>query len=126
MGLTSYAGKHPLQSDVSIAKNYLTETELKKLNTLVSAYFEAAEFRAQNHEPTYMTDWLAHLDRLIVAMDASTLAGAGSVSHTQAVAKAKDEYEKFRAQLDEVPSDVEQSYLDTVKRAQRLIEGKQK
>ncbi|HZW45829.1 MAG TPA: virulence RhuM family protein, partial [Dermatophilaceae bacterium] len=63
MGLTSFAGERPRKTEVIIAKNYLSETELKKLNTLVSAYFDAAEFRAQNHEPTYMRDWLAHLDR---------------------------------------------------------------
>lgn len=125
MGLTSFAGDRPRKSDVSVAKNYLDESELKKLNTLVSAYFDAAEFRAQNHEPTYMKDWLAHLDRLITAMDAPTLTGAGSVSHKQAVAKAEGEYEKYRTQLDAVPSEVEAQYLETVKRTQREIEGKQ-
>ena len=124
MGLTSFAGERPRKTEVIIAKNYLSETELKKLNTLVSAYFDAAEFRAQNHEPTYMRDWLSHLDRLITAMDAPTLTDAGSVSHQQAVAKAEGEYEKYRAQLDAAPSDVEQAYLDSVKRAQREIEGK--
>lgn len=59
MGPTSFAGVRPRKSDISVAKNYLDETELKKLNALVSAYFDAAEFRAQNHEPTYMKDWLA-------------------------------------------------------------------
>lgn len=124
MGLTSFAGQRPIKAEVTIAKNYLSENELKKLNTLVSAYFDAAEFRAQNHEPTYMRDWLAHLDRLITAMEAPTLQGAGSVSHKQAVAKAEGEYEKYRAQLDAEPSDVEAAYLESVKRAQREIEGK--
>lgn len=124
MGLTSFAGQRPIKAEVTIAKNYLSENELKKLNTLVSAYFDAAEFRAQNHEPTYMSDWLAHLDRLIAAMEAPTLQGAGSVSHKQAVAKAEGEYEKYRAQLDAAPSDVEAAYLESVKRAQREIEGK--
>lgn len=125
MGLTSFAGQRPIKAEVTIAKNYLSENELKKLNTLVSAYFDAAEFRAQNHEPTYMRDWLAHLDRLITAMEAPTLQGAGSVSHKQAVAKAEGEYEKYRAQLDAAPSDVEAAYLESVKRTQREIEGKQ-
>lgn len=125
MGLTSYAGERPTKSDVSTAKNYLDETELKKLNTLVSAYFDAAEFRAQNREPTYMKDWLSHLDRLITAMDAPTLSGAGTVSHKQAVEKAEGEYDKFRAQLDAAPSRVAQQYLDSVKRTQRKLEGKQ-
>lgn len=125
MGLTSFAGERTRKADVTIAKNYLSETELTKLNTLVSAYFDAAEFRAQNHEPTYMRDWLAHLDRLITAMEAPTLTGAGSVSHQQAVVKAEGEYEKYRAQLDVAPSDVEAAYLESVKRTQREIEGKE-
>jgi len=125
MGLTSFAGKSPRKADVSVAKNYLGDSELKKLNTLVSAYFDAAEFRAQDHEPTYMKDWLAQLDRLIVAVDAPALKNAGEVSHKQAVAKAAGEYEKYRARRDATPSDVEQAYLDTVKRTQRQIEGKQ-
>lgn len=124
MGLTSFAGERPLKAEVAVAKNYLSEDELKKLNALVSAYFDAAEFRAQNHEPTYMRNWLAHLDRLITAMEAPTLTGAGSVSHKQAVAKAEGEYEKFRAQLDAVPNEVEAAYLESVKRTQREIEGK--
>jgi len=124
MGLTSFAGQRPVKAEVTIAKNYLSENELKKLNTLVSAYFDAAEFRAQNREPTYMRDWIAHLDRLIAAMEAPTLQGAGSVSHKQAAAKAAGEYEKYRAQLDAAPSDVEAAYLESVKRAQREIEGK--
>lgn len=125
MGLTSFVGERTRRAEVTIAKNYLCEAELKKLNTLVSAYFDAAEFRAQNRDPTYMRDWLAHLDRLITAMDAPTLTGAGSVSHKQAVAKAEGEYEKYRAHLDAAPSDVETAYLESVKRAQREIEGKQ-
>lgn len=125
MGLTSFAGIRPRKSDVSVAKNYLDETELKKLNTLVSAYFDAAEFRAQNHEPTYMKNWLAHLDRLIVAMDAQTLSGAGNVNHRQAVSHAENEYAKYRAQLDTAPNEIEETYLKNIKRAQREIEGKQ-
>ena len=108
-----------------IAKNYLDETELKRLNTLVSAYFDAAEFRAQNHELTYMRDWLAHLDRLIVAMEAKTLDGPGRVSHQQAVAKVKSEYAKYRARITAEPSDVEEAYLEAVKGLQREVEGKQ-
>ncbi|HMR50055.1 MAG TPA: virulence RhuM family protein [Arachnia sp.] len=124
MGLTTFAGQRPVKAEIGIAKNYLNENELKKLNTLVSAYFDAAEFRAQNHQPTYMRDWIAHLDRIINAMEAPTLKGAGSVSHRQAITKAESEYGKYRAQLDATPSDVEAAYLETVKRAQREIEGK--
>jgi len=126
MGLLSFSGSKPTKAEIVIAKNYLDEKELKRLNTLVSAYFDAAEFRALNHEPTYMKDWLAHLDRLIVAMEAKTLDGAGSVSHPQAIKKAEAEYAKYRAQLAIEPSDVEKAYLENVKAAHRKIEGKKK
>lgn len=125
MGLTSFVGDHPRKAEVTVAKNYLSESELKKLNVLVSAYFDAAEFRAQSHEPTHMRDWLTHLDRLISAMDAPTLNSAGSVSHKQAAAEAEAEYKKYRAVLNAEPSDVEKAYLESVKRAQREIEVKQ-
>lgn len=124
MGLTTFAGARPVKAEVSIAKNYLDEGELKKLNTLVSAYFDAAEFRAQNHEPTYMADWLRHLDRLLVAMDAPVLEGAGSVSHESAKAYAEGEYATYRATLSTQPTDVEAAYLETIRGAQRDLEGK--
>ena len=124
MGLTTFAGVHPRKAEVTVAKNYLTEPELRRLNTLVSAYFDAAEFRAQAHQPTYMADWLAHLDRLIVAMDAPVLSGPGTVSHKRAVDKAEGEYARYRAALDETPSEVEAAYLESIKRTQRQIERK--
>lgn len=125
MGLLSFAGAQPTKDEAAVAKNYLDVSELKRLNTLVSAYFDAAEFRAQQHQATRMNYWLSHLDRLIVAMEARTLDGGGSVSHLEATAKAELEYGKYRAQLAAEPSEVEVAYLDTVKRVQRKIEGKE-
>ena len=124
MGLLSFSGKQPTRAEVSNAKNYLGADELKRLNTLVSAYFDAAEFRALNHEPTYMKDWLAHLEQLIVAMGAKTLLGAGKISHQQALEKAEAEYAKYRVQLTEQPSEVETAYLEAVKAVQKKINGK--
>jgi len=125
MGLTSFVGEIPRKADVRVAKNYLDEDELKQLNTLVSAFFDVAEFRALNREATYMKDWLSRLDRLITVVDAPTLSGAGTISHNQAVEKAELEYDAFRTQRDAEPSAVEQQYLESVKRAQRTLEGKQ-
>lgn len=125
MGLTSFRGSRPSKSDVTVAKNYLNEFELKQLGTLVSAYFEAAEFRAQRHEPTYMKDWLAHLDKMLTAMDAPILEGTGSMSRSEADAKAIAEYDKYRAELDAEPSQVEKAYLANIKAEQKKLEGKQ-
>jgi hypothetical protein len=126
MGLLSFAGKHPIKSEITIAKNYLDANELKRLNTLVSAYFDAAEFRALQHEPTYMKDWIKHLDTLIVAMGAKALDGAGQVSHQAAQTHAEEQYTKYRAQLAEQPSDAETAYLKTIKDAQQKLEKNQK
>ena len=126
MGLLSFAGSQPTKAEVGNAKNYLDANELKRLNTLVSAYFDAAEFRAMNHEPTHMKDWLAHLEQLIAAMGGKALQGAGKVSHQDALAHAEAEYAKFRAQLNEQPSEVEAVFLETVKKMQKKIEGKKK
>jgi hypothetical protein len=126
MGLLSFSGNQPTKAEVAVAKNYLDAGELKRLNTLVSAYFDAAEFRAMNHEPTYMKDWLAHLEQLIVAMGGKTLQGAGSVSHQHALTHAEVEYAKYRNQLSEQPSEVEAAYLETVKMVQKKITGKEK
>ncbi|MEK7859458.1 MAG: RhuM family protein [Elusimicrobiota bacterium] len=126
MGLLSFSGDRPTKADIAIAKNYLDSGELKRLNALVSAYFDAAEFRAQNRESTHMKDWLAHLDRLVTALEAKTLSGSGKISHEAAIAKAEAEYEKYRAQIASEPSEVEAAYLDTLKRAQRKLEGKKK
>ncbi len=126
MGLLSFSGRQPTKMEVGNAKNYLDANELKRLNTLVSAYFDAAEFRAMNHEPTYMKDWLAHLEQLIAAMGGKALQGAGKVSHQQALAHAEAQYTKFRTQQAAQPSDVEAAFLETMKKAQKRIEDKKR
>ncbi len=124
MGLLSFSGQQPTKAEAAIAKNYLDADELQRLNTLVSAYFDAAEFRALNRKPTSMKDWLVHLEQLIAAMGGKALQGAGSVSHQQALDKADAEYAHYRAQLAEQPSEVESAYLETVKAVQKIITGK--
>jgi hypothetical protein len=126
MGLLTFSGSQPSKAEIAVAKNYLDEKELKRLNTLVSAYFDAAEFRAQDHQATYMKDWLAHLDRLILAMEAKSLHGTGNVSHEQAIAKAEEEYDKYRAQLSAAPSEAELDYLETLKSVQRKVQRRKK
>lgn len=87
-------------------------------------YFDAAEFRALNHEPTCMKDWLAHLGQLIAAMGGKALQGAGKVSHQQALTHAETEFERYRSQQDALPSEVETAYLETLKTVQKKVEGK--
>lgn len=126
MGLLSFSGKQPTKTEIGVAKNYLDESEIKRLNAVVSAYFDAAEFRAMNHDPTYMKNWLSHLQQLIEAMGGKSLDGAGNVSHRQAMDKATTEYSKYRAKLSGQPSEVETTYLETVKAAQKKITTREK
>lgn len=126
MGLTNFRGERITKAEVEIAKNYLSEDELKRLNTLVSAYFDAAEFRAQMHQPTYMTDWLGHLTTMIAAMGGTPLTGAGSVSHQQAMKRAHEEYQKYKVLMDAQPSPVERDYLKEITEMQKQIQAQPK
>ena len=77
------------QIDVVIAKNYLTEEELKVLNNLVSGYFDFAEIQAIRHKPMYMEDYIRQLDTILSSAGEKILVGSGTVSHNQAINKAK-------------------------------------
>ena len=112
MGLTSFKGDHPTLRDAQIAKNYLDENELKILNNLVSGYFDFAEIQAIKRRPMYMDDYVKQLDMILSSTGEALLSGPGSVSHQQAMEKAREEYRKF--QVREL-SPVERAYLDTIK-----------
>ena len=123
MGLLSFAGKEVQKKDISIAKNYLSEKELKVLNNIVSAYFDLAEVKAMNEEQMSMNDWLLQFDKLITAFDQKVLTTPGKVSHDKALAKAEKEYRKYQVKT---LSPVEEAYLDTIKTVQKKIEKKAK
>ena len=122
MGLTSFSGDFPAKKDIGIAKNYLQADELKLLNNLVSGYFDFAEIQAMRHHPMHMSDYVAHLDRVLAATGENVLQGAGTVSHAQAMEKAEAEYRKFQAKN---LSPVEEVYLQSIK-AIAARTGKQK
>ena len=85
-----------VKSDVTIAKNYLSEQEVDELNLLTTAFLDIAERRARRHVLTTMAEWKQVLEQYLKATDANVLPDAGSVSHEEAEAKAFGEYEKFR------------------------------
>lgn len=118
MGLTSFSGELPSIKDISIAKNYLNESELKILNNLVSGYFDLAEINAIEHKPMYMEDYVKQLDSVLSSGNRKLLEGAGSVSHKQAIEKAKDEYRKYQKST---LSSVEQVYLENIKSLEKKI-----
>ena len=112
MGLTTFSGDFPTAKDIGIAKNYLTEEELRVLNQMVSGYFDFAEVQAIRHRPMYMSDYVEHLDNILRATGEEVLTHAGKISHAQAMEKAKAEYKRYQAQT---LSPVEEEYLKTIK-----------
>lgn len=112
MGLTAFEGEYPRKKDIEVAKNYLTEHELKDLNNLVSGYFDFAEYSARNKKILYMKDYLTQLDMLMGTMGAKVLTGAGKISHEKAIEKAREEYSKYQEIL---VTPVETAFLENIK-----------
>ena len=118
MGLTSFAGELPALKDIGIAKNYLEENELKVLNNLVSGYFDLAEINAIEHKSMYMDDYVKQLDSVLSSGNRKLLTGSGSVSHKQALEKAKSEYRKYQ---EIILTPVEKAYLESIKEVSKEV-----
>jgi hypothetical protein len=103
MGLTSWE-KSPdgkiVKTDVSVAKNYLTEVELESLGHIVNAYLDLAEDRAKRYIPMTMGDWAQRLDRFLEADDREVLQNSGTITAQMARNFAEDEFEKYRIKQD--------------------------
>lgn len=123
MGLTSFSGDFPTAKDIVIAKNYLSEEELKILNGIVSGYFDFAEVQAMRHNLMHMSDYVEHLDRILSTTGEQILVGAGKISHKQAMDKANLEYQRFLVQN---LSPVEEAYLQTIKEVEKNAKKKSK
>ena len=96
VGMTNFKGNYVTKDDVKIAKNYLSELELQRLNLLVSGFLDFAEFQALEMNPMTMKDWIEALDAQITAHKRKVLTGKGAVSHAQAIKKAEKEFEIYR------------------------------
>ena len=99
MGLTTWAAAPEgkiVKSDVSIAKNYLSEQEMRSLERIVSAYLDLAEDRAERHIPMTMEDWSKRLDLFLMADEREVLQDAGKITAEIAKSKAETEFEKYR------------------------------
>jgi len=123
MGLTNFKGDIPVKSDIVIAKNYLEKDELFRLNRLVSAFFDLAEIKAEEHVKMYMKDWLLELNKFVEMYGKGKLEDAGSVSHEKAIEKAEKEYKKYQVKT---LSPVEKDYLDTIKTLEKQVKKKVK
>lgn len=103
MGLTTWKGAPDgkiLKSDVLIAKNYLNEKEISRLNRLVTMFIDYAELMAEDEQPMSMKDWLAETDRFLTNNRRRVLEGKGKISHNAAVKKVGDIYAEFRKKQD--------------------------
>jgi len=118
MGLTTFKGDLPELDEVRIAKNYLTEDELFRLNRLVSAFFDLAEIKAKEETLMKMQDWVAELDKFSNSYGKGVLKNAGSVSHEQAIEKAEGEYRKYEVKT---LNAVEKAYLESLKTIQNQL-----
>ena len=101
MGLTSFKGIYLTTHDITVAKNYLAEDELKQLNLIVSMYLDFAELQAGRGRLMKMTDWIGKLDEFLKISERGLLKDAGKVSAEQAASKALQEFGKYRKERDE-------------------------
>ena len=119
MGLTSWKNSPNgkiMESDVIIAKYYLSKDELQDLEGIVSAFLEIAENRAKRHIPMTMEDWANRIDKFLLADDRDILKDAGKISHEIACDKALTEFEKYRIKQDKLyKSDFDLLLEDSIK-----------
>ncbi|WP_064590279.1 virulence RhuM family protein [Streptobacillus moniliformis] len=119
MGLTVFQGELPTLKEARTAKNYLSEKEMKSLNTLVSGFLEFAERQAQKQISMTMNDWLKYTDKVLSITGEDLLVGNGSISKEQAGKKVQMEYQKYQQKT---LTQVEKDYLNEIK----VIEQKAK
>ncbi len=125
MGMLSLDKKNSLnKSDVSIAKNYLNEDEIKLLGLLVEQYLAFAETMAQQQTPMYMADWIQRLDAILQLNGRELLTHAGKIIHKMAVNKSGKEYEKYK--LTQKAIEKEQSLKEIEEDIKKLKKGNNK
>ena len=114
MGLTNWKNSPDgkiMKYDISVAKNYLNEKELKKLERLTISFLDYAEDMAEEHQVMTMNDWIKITDKLLKFRDKKILKDSGKISHKKAIEKAVNEYEKFRIKQDrEYVSSMDEMY----------------
>ena len=123
MGLTTWAGAMPSKPEAEIAKNYLTNEEVKSLNRIVSLYLDFAEMQAEEHRPMYMKDWINILDDFLRISRKDILTHAGKISAKLAKEKADQEYDKFKERTKNNLSPVEIHFLENFEREQKRLMG---
>ncbi len=106
MGMQSYDKKIVKKHDVSIAKNYLSEDEIKLLGLLVEQFLAFAETMAQQQTPMYMKDWIDRLDVILQMNGRELLDHAGKISHQKALGKSAGEYDKYKVEQKKIEAEL--------------------
>jgi len=120
MGLTSWKGAKVRKGDVTVAKNYLNEEEIRNLNRIITMYLDYAEVQAERKQPIYMKDWVQKLDAFLQFNEREILTGSGQVSMEVAKKLALEEYVKFsRRRLKEDDEEAEAEFERTVKELEK-------
>ena len=110
VGMTNFKGNYVTKSDVKIAKNYLSETELTKLNLIVSQFLDFAELQALNQKPMTMKNWIDRLDTQLKYNELDILTNKGTISRDEAIQKAEKEFEIYRKnEMKNLTSDFDKS-----------------
>jgi hypothetical protein len=110
LGMTNFKGNYITKEDVHIAKNYLSELELQKLNLLTEGFLGYAELQALEQNPMTMNDWKNFLDRQLKMLNKDVLNNKGKISHKQAIEKAEKEFEIYRQrEMQQLESDFDRA-----------------
>ena len=126
MGLTAFRGERPQKNEITIAKNYLNEKEIKQLNRIVSMYLDFAEEQAEQKITMTMKDWAKKLDAFLKFNNKEILLNAGKISHEIAVEHAEKEFDKYKTKTCDELTQVEKDFLDEIRRTYKLLENKKK
>jgi len=116
VGMTNFKGNYITKDDVKIAKNYLSEIELQKLNLLTEGFLGYAELQAIELKPMTMKEWADFLDKQLKMLNKDILNGKGHISHNKAIEKAEKEFEIYRArEMKQLESDFDRAVKELAK-----------
>lgn len=127
MGMTSWKEGKLRKTDVAIAKNYLSETEIEELNRIVVMWLDYAEDQVTRHNKIFLRDWEMKLDEFMRFNERDIIQGPGSISHAEAVKHAEKEYESFsNDRRDEIEKEAEKNYLEVLQDSVKLVAARRK
>ena len=125
-GMTNWVGGKPSKSDAQVAKSYLNPEELEALNGIVSAYLEFARVQAMTRKVMTMADWISKLDDFLRLSERDILTHAGRISHDTAIEFAGKQFEHYRQQQINQPTQVERDFEEATRSLKSLEQGRRK